>query len=237
MRPFSPKDGGEVPSVLALSNGRGDIRDAVIAVLLDKRGNILVQTKFDNLRDEADRESFMDLVIKKNPDVVTVGGMSVHTARVRDDAKKALQLVAARSINESAPDSQMYSSQDEYNDAVQLFEDRIRPFLVPLIMPPDATARLFMDSDEAKSEYPTLPPSGRYALAMARYTQNPLNSYARFGKKMLDMTFMEHHQRLVRLMRMGSVLMGRFRKNDCCCISSEDWSILFVRSGWIYGSA
>jgi len=191
-------DVGETPSVLALTNGRGDFKDAVMAVMLDEEGNIRTQTKFDNLKDEADRLSFIDLVDRRKPKVIVIGGLSVQTARLRDDATAALRILASRSIQESAPTSEGYPSHDEFTAALADFDKKLQPYLVPLEFVSDATARLYMLSDEAKQEYPTLPINGRYALALARYTQNPLNAYCKLGKDIGSVTFTEHHQKLVR---------------------------------------
>lgn len=188
---------GEIPSVLALTNGRGEIRDAVMAVMLDDEGNIRTQTKFDNLKDEADRDAFIELVERRQPKVVVIGGLSVQAARLRDDAAAALRQIAIKATGETAPVSEAYGSNEEYQMAVQEFDAKIAPSLVPLIFVSDATAKMYMDSEEAGKEYPSLPINGRYALGLARYTQNPLNAYCKLGKQIANVTFMEHHQKLV----------------------------------------
>jgi transcription elongation factor SPT6 len=191
-------ESGETPSVLALTNGKGDARDAIIAVLLDDEGNIRAQTKFDNLRDGADRDSFLELVERRKPNVVVVGGMSLHISKVRDDAAGALRELAIRQSGENQPVSEAFSNHDDFVAAMGDFDARVvNARIVPIIFVNDATARMYMLSEEAEREYPTLPVNGRYALALARYTQNPLNAYAKLGRSITEITFMEHHQKLV----------------------------------------
>ncbi|WWD16106.1 transcription elongation factor SPT6 [Kwoniella shandongensis] len=199
VRPFatSSMEQGETPSVLALTNGKGDIRDAVMAVMLDDDGNIRTQTKFDNLRDEADKASLIELVEKRKPKVVTIGGMSIQAARLRDDAAAALREVAIRSFGESPPVSEAYQSHEDFGAAMAIYDQKMAVYLTPLIFVNDATARLYSTSEEAEKEHPTLPVNGRYALGLARYTQNPLNAYCKLGRQVSSVTFMEHHQKLI----------------------------------------
>lgn len=188
---------GETPSVLALTNGKGDRTDAVVAILLDDNGVILNQTKFDNLKDEDDREAFTDLIERRKPKVVAVGGMSIQTAKLKEDVHGVLREIAVRLSGESVPDSNLFPNHEEFTQALSQFDELIRPYSTPLIVPNDATARMYMGSEEAAKEHPGLPINGRYALALARYVQNPLNAYAKLGRRMLDVVFMEHHQKLV----------------------------------------
>ena len=190
-------DQGDTPTVLAITNGKGDIRDAVLAVMLDEVGNIRTQTKFDNLKDELEKASFIELVERRKPQVVVIGGLSVHTAKLRDDAAIALRELACRKLNVHPPTSDQFASQEEYTAAVADFDLRIAPSMTPLIFASDATARMYMRSDEAEKEHPTLPINGRYALALARYVQNPLNAYCKLGRHITSVTFQEHHQKLV----------------------------------------
>ncbi len=190
-------DQGETPSVLALTNGKGDIRDAVMAIMLDDEGNIRTQTKYDNLKDEGDRAAFLELIEKRAPTVVVVGGMSIQTAKLRDDVAGALREHAARTSGEHPPVQDAYGSYEEYTAALADFDQRIAPTLIPLIFVSDATAKIYMMSEEAEKEHPALPLNGRYALALARYTQNPLNAYCKLGRQIVSVTFMEHHQKLV----------------------------------------
>lgn len=190
-------ESGETPTVLALTNGRGDIKDAIVAVLLDSEGNIRNQTKFDNLAEPANKAAFVDLVEKRQPKVVVVGGMSVQTSRLRDEAALALRDIAISKLGENPPVSEAYGDHQMFLEAMAAFDLRLAPHLLPLIFVSDATARLYMQSEEAQRENPSLPLNGRYALGLARYTQNPLNAYCKLGRQIASVTFMEHHQKMV----------------------------------------
>jgi transcription elongation factor SPT6 len=190
-------DSGETPSVLAISIGRGDVRDAVIAIVLDSEGNVRSQNKFDNLKDDLNKEAFFELLSKRSPQVVAIGGLSIFTAKLRDDANAALRQFAVQQYGEGPPVQAAYDNPEHYQHESALYEERLRPHLIPLIFPSDATARIYMTSEDAEKEHPTLPPTGRYALALARYTQNPLNSYCKVAKSISSIAFVEHHQKLV----------------------------------------
>ena len=222
VRPYATPEmeHGEIPTVLALTNGRGGPRDATMAVMLDDEGNIRTQTKFDDLREEADRAAFIELVERRKPKVIAVGGMSINTIKVRDAATAALRAIAARASGEVAPDSTDYGAQEDYLAALAEYEKKITPFLIPLIFVPDATARQYMLSEDAEKEHPTLPVNGRYALALARYVQNPLNAYCKLGKDILSVTFVEHHQKLISQERLLQHL-ERGLVNSVCVMGIE----------------
>lgn len=188
---------GEIPAVLALTNGKGDFRDAVMAVMLDNSGNIRSQTKLDNLKDDSDRASLLELLERRKPDVVVIGGLSVQTSRLRDDVAGVLRDRAIRIQGTQPPVSEAYPSHEDFVAALADFDRGLQPDLIPLIFASDATARMYMMSEEAEKENPNLPMNGRYVLALARYVQNPLNAYCKLGRSIASITFMEHHQKLV----------------------------------------
>jgi transcription elongation factor SPT6 len=190
---------GEIPSVLALTNGRGNFKDAVMAVMLDDEGNVRTQTKFDNLKDEADKASFIELVERRQPRVVVIGGLSAQAGRLRDDATAALKVLAVQKSGLTAPVSEAFATHEDFMTALGSFDEQLVPYQTPLIFVNDATARQYMHSDDAARDYPNLPLNGRYALALARYAQNPLNAYCNLGKGIASITFMELHQKLVSL--------------------------------------
>ena len=203
MRPFSTPDmeQGETPSVLALTSGRGDYKDAIMAIFLDSDGSIRTQTKFDNLRDkedaEADRKAFLELFKKDPPKVVVVGGLSIQAGKVRDDVSAILRAKATVELGEHPPDRDAFASNDEYMYMSTDYESRLKQHLTPLIFVNDATAKFYMSSEEAEREFPTMPLNGRLALGLARYTQNPLNAYCKLGRSIADVSFVDYHQKLV----------------------------------------
>ena len=213
------------------------MRDAVIAVHIDAEGNIRSQTKFDGLRitkekdtpeykaQAKDREAFLGIFRRTDgrkrthaPAVVVVGGMSVRAMQLKKDLADCLREKAIDELGQAEPTMDNYPLPEQLQQAQDMYDAALRPFLTPLIMPNDATARMYMDSDEGKAEHPGLPSNGRYALALARYAQSPLNAYAKMGKRVSDVTFVEHHQRLVSALRMWAD--GRLLKKSCYCISS-----------------
>lgn len=224
MRPYSTRDMavGETPTVLAITVGQGTVHDAVIAVTVDPEGAIRSPRKFDNLRDPGPRSAFIELVEKRQPKVVVIGGLSVQTGRLRDDARSALRELAMRDLPEGVrePVSESFDSHDDFQDAMADFEVHLQRFMKPLIFVNDATARLYMNSEEAAKEHPELPPNGRYALGLARYAQNPLNAYCRLGRRIADVTYIEHHQKLVSTERLLTHL-ERGLVNSVCAACLE----------------
>nr|ODN87881.1 transcription elongation factor SPT6 [Cryptococcus depauperatus CBS 7841] len=198
VRPFATPsmEQGETPSVLAITNGKGEIRDAVMAVMLDNAGNIRIQTKFDNLKDEEEKSSFIELLEKRKPTVVVIGGFSVQTARLRDAALDVLREHAIQSLGEDPPVATDYDHEG-FQHAMAKYDEKLQEHLIPLTFVNDATARMYMVSEEAGKEHPNLPSNGKYALGLARYTQNPLNAYCKLGGQIASITFMEHHQKLI----------------------------------------
>lgn len=55
----------------------------------------------------------------------------------------------------------------------------------PIVWPSDETARLYFGSERAVQEYGTYPPIVRFAVAIARYVQNPVLEYAALGKDLI----------------------------------------------------
>ncbi|KAG8966029.1 Transcription elongation factor spt6 [Tulasnella sp. 419] len=82
---------GDVPSVLAISWGKGDpSKDAVHAIILDEAGRLRDHIKLDNFVEQDNRETFLDLVKRRNPDVVVIGGFTVATRKLVDQVRELL---------------------------------------------------------------------------------------------------------------------------------------------------
>ncbi|TYJ56714.1 transcription elongation factor SPT6 [Cryptococcus floricola] len=200
VRPYATPDmeQGEIPSVIAITNGKGDIRDAVMTVVLDDEGNVRSQTKFDNLKDDEEKIIFTELLEKRKPKVAVIGGFSVQTARLRDNALSVIREHAIEMLGQQPPIPDAYGVEDgRFAYEMVQYEERLKEHLIPLIFVNDATAKLYMGSEEAEKEHPNLPLNGRYALGLARYVQNPLNAYCKLGRQIGSITFMEHHQKLI----------------------------------------
>lgn len=200
VRPYATAkmEAGDIPSVLAITNGRGDFKDAVMAVMLDDVGRMSTQAKFDNLRDEADKEAFIALLERRKPKVVVIGGLSAQTARLKEAAATALRQVAINKLGSEPPAEESYAIPEDFTAAMTDYDLQLAPYLTPLEYVPDQTARIYMHSDEAEKEFPNLPINGRFALGLARYAQNPLNAYCKLGKDIASVSFLEMHQKMVR---------------------------------------
>ncbi|KAK3054777.1 Transcription elongation factor spt6 [Extremus antarcticus] len=183
--PFKPKGMvlGTTPRVLALTNGRGNRDDAICWAYIDENGRTLENGKFGDLRlgdmdrpvpipDPPDVGIFVELVERRKPDVVAVSGMSVEARRLYKD----LQDIIERNRLLGTP------WQDEERD-----EEMQDP--LDVVMVTDEVARPYHTSDRAAKEHPGVPPLTRYAIALARYMQNPLKEYAALGKDILSISF------------------------------------------------
>lgn len=140
---------------------------------------------------------FIELLEKRKPKVVVIGGFSVQTARLKDAALAAIRQHAIELLGQNPPVSDAYPDHEGFQYAMAEYDEKLKAHLIPLIFVNDATARLYMSSEEAEKEHPNLPLNGRYALGLARYAQNPLNAYCKLGRHIASVTFMEHHQKLI----------------------------------------
>ena len=166
----------DAPSVLALSWGKGDpLKDPVHLVFLDEAGRMREYTKIDNLQDSETVEEFTDILKKRKPDVIVVGGLSISTLkltrRVKDILKGGDIMVRGPAINGQA-------------------------FDVPIIYVFDDVARIYQHSNRAVGEFSALPTTARYCVGLARYAQSPLNEFAALGSDIAAIT-LEEDQHLV----------------------------------------
>jgi len=189
MRPYGSKNGSSV-SVLAISFGSGG-RDAVMAVFLDAKGHLNSQAKFDGLGATEDAESFTTFVKENKPDVVVIGGFTAETHRLRIEADGILKNIAAT----DAGGSNMM--QGISGIAGQEYMDVLSQRQIPLIYVHDEVARLYMNSARATQENPAWPANARYALGLARFTQDPLNEYCALGSDLVAVTYVPKQQALV----------------------------------------
>lgn len=175
---------GESPSVLALSWGKGDIqRDDITVVFLDQEGRLRDHTRLDNLIDREPLEELHELMGRRKPDLVVVGGFSMTTVRLMKRVKEFLNGNAApEGMN---PDGSFtVPEQPVYN--------------VPAIYVTDEVARIYQHSKRAEEEFGALSPLAKYCVGLARYAQSPLNEYAALGPDIAAISFDEDSQPLVR---------------------------------------
>ncbi|KAF5373643.1 hypothetical protein D9758_000608 [Tetrapyrgos nigripes] len=80
---------GETASVLAVSWGKGDPqKDAISVVFMDDGGRMREYIKIDNLVDAATRDEFVDIIQRRKPDVIVIGGFSIATAKLSQRVKE-----------------------------------------------------------------------------------------------------------------------------------------------------
>lgn len=166
----------DAPSVLALSWGKGDpLKDPVHLVFLDEAGRMREYTKIDNLQDSEMVDEFTDILKKRKPDVIVVGGLSISTLKLTRRVKEILKggdiMVRGPAINGQA-------------------------FDVPIIYVFDDVARIYQHSNRAVGEFSALPTTARYCVGLARYAQSPLNEFAALGSDIAAIT-LEEDQHLV----------------------------------------
>lgn len=166
---------GTVPRVLALSSGNGDPgRDAVCWAWVEEDGRVVENGKINNiLRDERDRQKFVDLVHRRKPDVVGVCGFSAETHKLTNALRDIVNEKGLRA-----------AELDEDGDGE---EDSTRPLEIVVVN--DEVARLYKDSPRAAVDHPGLPPLTRYCVALAKYMQNPMKEYAALGKDIVSLSF------------------------------------------------
>ncbi|KDE06243.1 hypothetical protein MVLG_03402 [Microbotryum lychnidis-dioicae p1A1 Lamole] len=189
--PYQRRDGsmehGEVPSVLAISNGEGHPqRDSVSCVFMDAEGHVREQLKVDNLHrmEDAQRESFTELLRRRRPQVVVIGGFSPNTNRLYQDFM---------TFSQGVSDSIVVDQDDLRNQDVD--EDPFTPDQLTAraafetIYVYDNVARLYQSSPRALIEFPELSTISRYCVALARYAQSPLNEYAALGDDLVALSY------------------------------------------------
>jgi transcription elongation factor SPT6 len=190
--PFKPRrlQKGEVPTVLAISNGKGLLgRDAVCWVWVDENGRVADHGKFIDIRSRsedhkhlpqgADNNKLIKLVENKRPDVIGIAGFSVETRRLLKDVDEILE--AHQREEKDRRIAQGRSADGDDDDPLDFEKPEV-------IMADDATARLYHTSDRAAAEFPHLAPIERYCVGIARYLRGPLLEYTALGKDITSIT-------------------------------------------------
>ncbi|EJD02347.1 transcription elongation factor SPT6 [Fomitiporia mediterranea MF3/22] len=187
MAPYHPPDlhEGEQASVLAVSWGKGDPkRDEINLVFLDEAGRLREHSQIDNLLDSKNRDEFRDLVKRRRPDVVVIGGLSINTATLSHHVKMALN---PHDIEILRPNESSFMDDVSNDQALN----------IPVIYVQDEVARLYQHSKRATEEFPHLPLVARYCVGLARYAQSPLNEFAALGGDLTAITFDDAVQPLI----------------------------------------
>ncbi|KAJ7581475.1 transcription elongation factor SPT6 [Mycena floridula] len=166
----------EISSVLAVSWGKGDPhKDPICMVFVDHEGRMRETTTVDNLVDVDQRDSFLDFVKRRKPDVIVIGGFSMATTKLSQRVKEAVG----------------------WNPTGANEVDAENSLGIPVMYVHDEVARLYQNSARSMNEFPGLSVIARYCVGLARYTQNPLNEFAALGSDITAITFVDEDQHLV----------------------------------------
>jgi transcription elongation factor SPT6 len=168
--------------VLALSWGKGDPqKDAITMVILDDEGRLREHTKIDNLNDADSKEEFKDLLRRRRPDAIVIGGFSVSTLKLAQRVKELLH-----------PGQNPNSAENPFQD-----KDADEFSGISISYVHDEVARIYQHSKRAEEEFTALSPIAKYCAGLARYAQSPLNEYAALVSDITAITFEEDHQPLI----------------------------------------
>jgi transcription elongation factor SPT6 len=177
---------GDTPSVLAMSWGKGDMQ----------RDDITI----DNLSNQENQDELRELLDRRRPDVITIGGFSMATTKLMQRVKEFIGGTAP----EQAPGTTGGWEQPQQHHHV---------YNIPVIYVQDEVARIYQHSKRADEEYGSLTPLAKYCVGLARYAQSPLNEYAAIGPDITAITFDEDNQPLVSSMRCICMLLLMYPYN------------------------
>ncbi|PVU97077.1 hypothetical protein BB561_000766 [Smittium simulii] len=160
----------DTPRVVVVAGGgfSNDIKGAIRIVNIDDHGRYTEHKVVDTLREETmghtrllrnGTDELRLLLEKKQPDVVAIAGMVSSTLKLIEDVRRITD------------DHKMATSDEIY--------------VTPA---PDELARIYYNSERAKSEFPYLTDAERYAMCVGRCLQDPLNEYTAMGKELLGLS-------------------------------------------------
>ena len=171
--PFRPAGlgAGSKPSVLAISAGQGfPSRDAICWCFVEhSEGRVLEHGNFKDFKlenaqthrsDTSDVRNLIELIRRRNPEVIAVSGFSVEARRLLKDIETLVE-----------------------RENLTVLEDKSdETHKLPVVMVLDECARLYHTSARAVEDNPSLPPLTRYCYGLARFLQNPTLEYIALGK-------------------------------------------------------
>ncbi|PFH54298.1 hypothetical protein AMATHDRAFT_135887 [Amanita thiersii Skay4041] len=174
---------GDTASVLAISWGKGDpLKDAINVIFLDEAGRMREHTKLDNLHDTEMVDEFTDILKRRKPEIIVVGGLSMATLKLTHLVKHVLKGSNGQKPAESVGWGASVNEQ---------------AFDIPVIYVYDEVARIYQHSKRAADEFSALSPIARYCVGLARYAQSPLNEFAALGTDIAAISLDEEDQHLV----------------------------------------
>lgn len=181
--PYKPKGMqlGTPPRVLALTNGGGfAAKDAIIWAWVEEDGRVLENGKFSSLRlgsmeksipESPDVAKLVELIERRKPDVLAVSGHSVDARALYKDLQAIIDHHDLRGA--------------EYTDD----DDHDRRDKIDVVQVNDEVARLYQTSERSNVDLPGLASLTKYAVALAKYLQNPMKEYAALGNDITSITF------------------------------------------------
>lgn len=206
---------GQIPAVLAMSWGKGDPQiDAIALVFMDDAGRLREHLKLDNLSDKDCIKEFEELLERRSPDVIVVGGFSIHTSKLYAKIKEYLAGPSNEDqgsiTNGSGAGKITTGNGDTGQDSLSLASFGTKKRDIPVIYVHDHSARIYQHSRRAAEELSALSQTARYCVGLARYTQSPLNEYAALGRDIAAITFDEDNQQLVSSLPTIGIWMTKF---------------------------
>ena len=180
---------GDTASVLAMSWGKGDPqKDVITLVFLDEAGRLREHLKIDNLVDAETRLEFCDVLRRRRPDVIAIGGLSMATTKLVQQIKELFSKPPV-----PPPENGVDTAQVATGEAPNAI-----PLNIPIVYIRDDVARLYQHSKRAAEEFTAFSLTAKYCVGLARYAQNPLIEFAALGADITAITFDEDDQHLVR---------------------------------------
>jgi len=177
---------GDTASVLAISWGKGDPhKDATTIVFVDEQGRMREHTKLDNLADPESSDEFIDILRRRKPSVIVIGGFTVATARLSQMVKNIINPKPPQEGDQSRGNIETHTNREAFD--------------IPVTYVHDDVARIYQHSKRAADEFSALSPTAKYCVGLARYIQSPLNEYAALGPDIAVISFENEDHHLVRI--------------------------------------
>ncbi|KAJ2962458.1 hypothetical protein NQZ79_g2382 [Umbelopsis isabellina] len=163
-------DEDALPRVMTISWGNGDQKDSVMVAFVNQYGRLADQLRLSNLKDDLNRQEFMNLITHRKPDVIGVAGFNIQTRRLLENVQNIVNELKEQTTTSRS------SRHDRVHAQVTVVEDE--------------AARLYQGSKRAMEEFKELPPLMRYCISLARRLQNPVLEYVALGRDLLQI---RHH--------------------------------------------
>ncbi|KIV96837.1 hypothetical protein PV10_00654 [Exophiala mesophila] len=181
--PYQPRGmkKGTTPRVLTLSNGGGTPgRDYVFWAYVNDDGRVLEHGRYKDLSpgdsekgiaDGKNVAELVEVIRRREPEIIGVSGWC-------PDVRKLHSNIVALVKNHDLR-GPVYTTED----------DRDESDLLEVLIVNDEVARMYQNSDRAKTDHPGFPTLALYCVALARYIQDPLKEYAAVGRDLVSVNF------------------------------------------------